>query len=189
MRKLAEERLALGLGKMLGIPTVGLRYAVTYGPRQSIFNPYTGVVSIFSTRLLNYQAPVIYEDGHQTRDFLYVEDNVRANVFVMEHPDTAYQAYNVGTQKPVRIVDLVNALAHIYNREIHPQLNGSFRPGDVRHFVHNSEKLFSLGWKPTITLEEGLRRYAEWIDTQAVVKDYFEQAQSKLQQMQVVIPR
>src|SRR5262249_46692639 len=77
----AEERLALCLGKALGIPTVALRYAVTYGPRQSLFNPYTGVVSIFSTQLLNNHPPVVYEDGHQTRDFLYVGDNAKANLF------------------------------------------------------------------------------------------------------------
>lgn len=187
--KLAEERLTIGLGKLLGIPTVALRYAVTYGPRQSIFNPYTGVVSIFSTRLLNGKAPVIYEDGEQTRDFLYVEDNVLANLFVMEHPDTAYQVYNVGRQQPVKIKNLVKTLADIYEKSIQPELPGSFRPGDVRHFVHNSQKLMSLGWKPKISLEEGLRRYVEWIETQRDIRDYFDDAQKRLQELQVIVSR
>lgn len=185
--KLAEEKLTIGLGKLLGIPTVALRYAVTYGPRQSIFNPYTGVVSIFSTRLLNDKAPVIYEDGYQTRDFLFVEDNVRANLFVMEHPETAYQVYNVGRGEPVRILDLVDTLAGIYGRPIQAELPGSFRPGDVRHFVHNSDKLFALGWRPQVSLEEGLRRYVDWIADQQDIRDYFEEAQQRLQALQVVV--
>lgn len=187
--KLAEERLTIGLGKLLGIPTVALRYAVTYGPRQSIFNPYTGVVSIFSTRLLNDKAPVIYEDGAQTRDFLYVEDNAAANLFVMEHPDTAYQVYNVGRQQPVRIKDLVQELADIYGKSIVPEMPGSFRPGDVRHFVHDASQLMSLGWKPQVDLSEGLRRYVAWIEEQQTVRDYFEEAQKRLQALQVVVSR
>ncbi|MEB3286712.1 MAG: NAD-dependent epimerase/dehydratase family protein [Vampirovibrionales bacterium] len=186
--KLAEEKLTLGLGKLLGIPTVALRYAVTYGPRQSIFNPYTGVVSIFSTRLLNDKAPVIYEDGKQTRDFLFVEDNARANLFVMEHADTAYQVYNVGTGQPLQILDLVSTLAKIYDKPVSAELPGSFRPGDVRHFVHNPKKLQSLGWKPTVSLQQGISQYVDWIATQQNIKDYFEQAQEKLQQLQVVVP-
>ena len=187
--KLAEEKLTIGLGKLLGIPTAALRYAVTYGPRQSIFNPYTGVVSIFSTRLLNGKAPLIYEDGQQTRDFLYVEDNAKANLFVMEHPETAYQVYNVGTAEPTRILDLVNTLAGVYSKEIAAELPGSFRPGDVRHFVHDSAKLNALGWEPTISLQEGLSRYVAWIQQQSDVRDYFDEAQRRLQQLSVVVTR
>jgi dTDP-L-rhamnose 4-epimerase len=187
--KLAEERLTIGLGKLLEIPTVALRYAVTYGPRQSIFNPYTGVVSIFSTRLLNDKAPIIYEDGRQTRDFLFVEDNARANLFVMENPETAWQVYNVGTQQPTQIADLVGTLARIYEKPIAPEMPGSFRPGDVRHFVHSSEKLMALGWKPQVSLRDGLTRYVEWIETQQDIKDYFDEAQKRLSQLQVVVNR
>ncbi len=187
--KLAEERLTIGLGKLLEIPTVALRYAVTYGPRQSIFNPYTGVVSIFSTRLLNDKAPIIYEDGKQTRDFLYVEDNALANLFVMEHPDTAYQVYNVGTAQPTQIKDLVKTLANIYEKPTEPDMPGSFRPGDVRHFVHSAQKLNSLGWQPKVTLQEGLSHYVEWIETQQDIKDYFDEAQRRLRDLHVVVSR
>jgi dTDP-L-rhamnose 4-epimerase len=186
--KMTEERLALSLGKWLDIPTVALRYAVTYGPRQSIFNPYTGVVSIFSTRLLNDKPPVIYEDGRQTRDFLFVEDNVRANLFVMQHPDTAYQAFNVGTGQPTHIDDLVAALAKIYGKStLVPERSGGFRPGDVRHFTHDASKLKALGWSPTVRLEDGLARYVEWIASQSDIRDYFDEAQRLLNEMKVVI--
>lgn len=187
--KLAEEKLTLGLGKLLGIPTVALRYAVTYGPRQSIFNPYTGVVSIFSTRLLNDKSPILYEDGLQTRDFLFVEDNARANLFLMEHPDSAHQVYNVGTGVPTKMKDLAETLAKIYDKPIKPEYPGSFRPGDVRHFVHDSTKLFSLGWKPKVQLADGLNQYVNWISQQQDVKDYFEEAQQRLQSLQVVVER
>lgn len=187
--KLAEERLTIGLGKLLKIPTVALRYAVTYGPRQSIYNPYTGVVSIFSTRILNDKPPVVYEDGKQTRDYLYAGDNAKANLFVMEHPDTAYQVYNVGTQKATTVTGLIDTLAGIYGKTVTPEMTGSYRPGDMRHIVHNAEKLMSLGWKPETTLEEGLREYVNWISTQSDIKDYFESAQEKLKQLRVVVSK
>ncbi len=187
--KLAEEKLTIGLGKLLGIPTVALRYAVTYGPRQSIFNPYTGVVSIFSTRLLNDKAPILYEDGLQTRDFLFVEDNARANLFVMEHPETNYQVFNVGTGVPTKMKDLAERLAQIYQKPIAPEYPGSFRPGDVRHFVHDSTKLFDLGWTPRLSLQEGLNRYVDWIGQQSDIKDYFDEAQQRLQSLQVIVER
>lgn len=185
--KLAEEKLALGLGKRLDIPTVALRYAVTYGPRQSIFNPYTGVVSIFSTQLLNDQAPVVYEDGRQTRDFLFVEDNAAANLFVMEHPETAYQVYNVGSGQATRILDLVAMLCDLYGKRIFPQLPGSFRPGDVRHFVHNADKLRALGWQPKIPINKGLAKYTEWISRQGEIRNYFQDAYENLQRLQVIV--
>ncbi len=187
--KLAEEKLTLGLGKLLNIPTVALRYAVTYGPRQSIFNPYTGVVSIFSTQLLNNQAPVIYENGTQTRDFTFVSDIAAANLFVMEHPDTAHQVFNVGRGVPVQIQELVNNLATIYDSPLKANITGDFRPGDVRHFVHDASKLKSLGWKPEVSLEEGLRKYVDWIQTQGNIKNYFNEAQDRLKKLRVVVAR
>jgi dTDP-L-rhamnose 4-epimerase len=189
LSKWAEERLALALGKSLGIPTVALRYAVTYGPRQSVYNPYTGVVSIFSTQLLNNQAPVVYEDGHQSRDFLYVGDNASANLFVMTHPETGYQVYNVGTAQPVKVNQLVGSLARLYNKPIEPKLTGNFRPGDVRHFAHDANKLMALGWKPQVSLEQGLANYAKWIESQGPVKAYFSEAEERLKAFRVVVTR
>ena len=105
--KYSQERLLLSWGQTHGIATTALRYSVTYGPRQSIFNPYTGVVAIFSTRILNDLPPVVYEDGQQQRDFIYVGDVARANVHCLESPATDGQAYNVGTGRPTRVTDLV----------------------------------------------------------------------------------
>ena len=131
--------------------------------------------------------PIIYEDGHQTRDFLFVEDNAAANLFVMEHPETAYQVYNVGTGVPVKITHLVKTLANFYGKDIVPELPGSFRPGDVRHFVHNAEKLMALGWQPKVSLQQGLNKYVEWISAQSDIRNYFEEAYQKLQAIQVIV--
>ena len=91
MSKYWNEMLALNLGKLYQVPTVALRYSLTYGPRQSIFNAYTGICSIFSTRILTGKPPIVYEDGLQTRDFMFVEDVARANVLVAEKDEANYQ--------------------------------------------------------------------------------------------------
>jgi len=186
--KLAEEKLAIGIGRSLGIPVTALRYAVTYGPRQSLFNPYTGVVSIFSTQLLNNIAPVVFEDGEQSRDLLYVSDNVAANMMVMEKAEADYQVYNVGRGEAVSINRLVGLLAHHYQKNIAPQHTGEFRPGDVRHFVHDASRIRALGWQPRVSLEKGLGKYAEWILQQGNVREYFSSAREKMRGSGIVRP-
>ncbi len=189
--KYATERLVINSAQQLGIPAVALRYSVTYGPRQSIFNPYTGVVSIFSTRILNGLAPVIYEDGQQTRDFTYVEDIVAANVFCMEHTACDFQVFNVGGGQRITVEQLVRTLLKLYDREdLQPDMSGQlYRPGDARHMVPDPSRLEALGWRAQISLEEGLRRYLAWIQTQGDIKEYFSEAQARLQALQVVRSR
>ena len=184
--KLAEERTVIGMGKRLGIPTVALRYAVTFGPRQSVFNPYTGIVSIFSTLLLNDMVPVVYEDGQQTRDFIFVEDIARANLLVMEDDRADGLVFNVGRGEAVTVVELIERLAGAYGREPVYRLSREFRPGDVRHLVHQSAALRGLGWRPLTTLEDGLTRVANWIRAQGALVDYFSDALERLRAQGVV---
>jgi dTDP-L-rhamnose 4-epimerase len=122
MSKYMSEILALNLGKLYQIPSVALRYSLTYGPRQSIFNPYTGICSIFSTRILSGKPPLIYEDGQQTRDFIFVEDVARANLLVAQSEAADFQVYNVGTGLATKVVDFAALLAKVYGREIKPEL-------------------------------------------------------------------
>lgn len=187
MSKYMNELLALNLGKLYDIPSVALRYSLTYGPRQSLFNPYTGICSIFSTRILNDKPPVIYEDGKQTRDFIYVEDVARANVLVAESDAANFQAFNVGTGIATTVYDFVIALGHVYGREVHPILRGEFRPGDFRHLSADASRLRSFGWRPQVSLEEGLRRYATWIQDYVGIQEYFTEAERMLKSTHVIM--
>lgn len=187
MSKYMNEILALNLGKLYEIPSVALRYSLTYGPRQSIFNPYTGICSIFSTRILNDKPPVIYEDGYQTRDFVFVEDVARANLTVAESDEANYQVYNVGTGVATTVRQFVSTLGHVYGREVQPEIRGEFRPGDFRHLSTDASQLRALGWSPTVLLEEGLQRYAGWIQGFVGIQEYFSEAEKLLKNTRVIM--
>ena len=187
LTKASQERWSLALGKQLGIPVVALRYGVTFGPRQSIHNPYTGIISIFSTRMLNDLSPIIYEDGQQMRDLIFVEDVAAANVFVMEHAEANDQIFNVANGRGVRIVDVVQTLATTYGRSAEILLPGEFRPLDVRHIVLDTAKLTALGWQPRVSLRQGIERYTGWIRSLGPVKDYVPAAHDILRQNGVVL--
>jgi dTDP-L-rhamnose 4-epimerase len=187
MSKYMNEMLALNLGRLYGISTVALRYSLTYGPRQSIYNPYTGICSIFSTRILNKKSPVIYEDGKQTRDFIFVEDVARANLIVAEKDEANYKVFNVGTGIATTVLDFVAMLGKVYDREVHIEMRGEFRLGDFRHLFTDASALRSLGWAPQVDLEEGLRRYTDWIGAYSTIEEYFTEAERQLKNTQVVL--
>src|SRR5687767_6948230 len=160
--KVDQERLVLTWGRQTGIPTVALRYSCTYGPRQSIFNPYTGVIAIFCTRLLSNQAPVIYEDGEQTRDLCFVEDIAQANLLVALSDKLDGQPVNVGSGKATSIRNLAGIIGSALNIHIEPHIPGTFRPGEIRHLISDTTRIRSLGFAPSIDLEEGIGRYLSW---------------------------
>lgn len=186
LSKYTEERIAINWGKDYGIPTVALRYSMTFGPRQSLTNPYTGVVSIFSTRILNGLPPVIYEDGNQLRDFNYVKDIARANLLVMEKDEANFKVFNVGTGKPTSVNEFVNMLIKLYNVDIKPEYKNQFRVGEVRHLYSDSSKIQALGYKPSYTIEQGLREYIEWIQQYGSVKEYFSRAEQIMLKYRIV---
>jgi dTDP-L-rhamnose 4-epimerase len=175
------------MGKRLGIPTVALRYAVTFGPRQSVFNPYTGIVSIFSTLLLNGVPPLVYEDGRQTRDFIFVRDIARANLHVMDDPRADWQVFNVGRGEPVTVIDLIDDLAAALGLMSRFEITGEFRPGDVRPLVHDASRLRGLDWRPETTLEEGLAQVVAWISSLGDLKEYFSGVLEALRRRGVVM--
>src|SRR5438552_1605820 len=133
LTKVDQEKLVLLWGKQMGIPAVALRYSCTHGPRQSIFNPYTGVIAIFCTRLLNNLPPVLYEDGEQTRDFSFVEDIARANLLAVETDQLDGLAVNVGSGKGVSIRKIAEIVSAALKIDIEPEARGEFRPGEMRH--------------------------------------------------------
>ena len=186
LTKVDQERLVLLWGKQIGIPTVALRYSCTYGPRQSIFNPYTGVIAIFCTRLLNNLPPVLYEDGEQTRDFSFVEDIARANLLAAETDKLDGLPVNVGSGRGVSIREIAEAISNALKIEIAPEVNGEFRPGEMRHLTSDTTRVRAAGYEPCVDLAEGIRRYIDWIRTQSDIRDYFSEAAKILRSKGIV---
>jgi dTDP-L-rhamnose 4-epimerase len=186
LTKVDQERLVLLWGKQIGIPTVALRYSCTYGPRQSIFNPYTGVIAIFCTRLLNNLPPVLYEDGEQTRDFSFVEDIVSANLLAAETDKLDGLAVNIGSGHGTPIREIAEQLSDILKIDVAPEVNGEFRPGEMRHLTSDTRLARSAGYKPTVDLREGISRYIDWIRTQSDIRDYFGEASEILKNKGIV---
>lgn len=176
LTKVDQERLVLLWGKQVGIPTVALRYSCTYGPRQSIFNPYTGVIAIFCTRLLNNLPPVFYEDGEQTRDMSFVEDIARANLLAAETDRLDGLPVNVGSGKGVSIRKIAEHVSRALKIDIAPEVNGEFRPGEMRHLTSDTTQIAAAGYEPQVDLKEGIERYIDWIRSQTDIRDYFSDA-------------
>src|SRR5207253_5425496 len=173
LTKVDQEKLVLLWGKQMGIPTVALRYSCTYGPRQSIFNPYTGVIAIFCTRLLNDLPPVLYEDGEQTRDFSFVEDIARANLLAANTDTLDGLPVNVGSGKGVSVREIAQRIGDALGIKIEPEINGEFRPGEMRHLTSATDRVCAIGYEPKVDLERGIGRYLDWIRSQSDVRDYF----------------
>ena len=187
LTKVDQEKLVLLWGKQVGVPTVALRYSCTYGPRQSIFNPYTGVIAIFCTRLLNGLPPVLYEDGEQTRDFSFVEDIARANWLVAESDKLDGLPVNVGSGKGVPVREVAEQISEALGIKIAPEVNGEFRPGEMRHLTSGTQRIRDgVGYAPQTDLLTGVGRYLEWIRTQGDVKDYFTEAAQGLKAKGIV---
>jgi dTDP-L-rhamnose 4-epimerase len=184
--KADQERLLVSFGRSTGLPVVALRYSCTYGPRQSLFNPYTGVIAIFCTRLLNNLPPVVYEDGQQSRDLIFVEDIARANLLVATDDRANGQVLNVGTGNAVAIGDLARTLATRLGKDIAPRIPGEFRPGEMRALISDISRIGALGFQPQVSLEDGIDRYLSWIGEQGDVGEYFSAAERRLRQRQVV---
>jgi dTDP-L-rhamnose 4-epimerase len=186
LTKVDQEKLVLLWGKQIGIPTVALRYSCTYGPRQSIFNPYTGVIAIFCTRLLNDLPPVLYEDGEQTRDFSFVEDVARANLLAAESDKLDGLPVNVGSGAGISIRKVAEEISDALDIQIAPEANHEFRPGEMRHLTSDTARIRAAGYAPQVNLATGIGRYLDWIRQQADVRDYFSEAANVLRSKGIV---
>jgi len=163
--KLAEERVALGLGWLHGIPSVALRYSITQGPRQSLFNQYSGICRIFVGQALQGNPLVVYEDGHQARDFVHIKDVVEANMRVLERDDANFQAFNVGSGKPTTVLEYANLVGRKVSSEVKINVSGEYRRGDNRNSVSKIEKLRALGWNPRFDLSAILDDFLFWVES------------------------
>jgi len=170
LTKYDQERLCLMFGAAYGIPTTALRFFNTYGSRQALSNPYTGVLAIFAARLLNGRAPLVYEDGKQRRDFVSVSDVARACRLALESDRAAGEAVNVGSGESASVLEIAHKLGAALGVEIQPELTGKSRAGDVRHcFADISRARELLGYEPQVELEAGISELAEWLRGQTPV--------------------
>src|SRR5437773_7885460 len=186
LTKVDQEKLVLLWGKQVGIPTVALCYSCTYVPRQSIVDPYTCVIAIFCTRLLNSLPPVLYEDGEQTRDFSFVEDIARANLLAATTDVLDGLPVNVGSEKGVTVREIAQRVSDALGIRIAPEINGEFRPGEMRHLISGTDTIRAAGYVPQVDLREGLGRYLDWIRSQSDVRDYFGEAAENLRSKGIV---
>jgi dTDP-L-rhamnose 4-epimerase len=167
--KYAQERQCLIIGNAYGIPTVALRFFNVYGPRQALSNPYTGVLSIFASRILNDRPPLIFEDGNQCRDFVHVHDVAQACKLALECQNGNGEVYNIGSGERRSIASIANDLARVTGRpRIEPQITGKYRAGDIRHcFADITKARARLGYTPSVAFDAGLAQLAEWLADQA----------------------
>jgi dTDP-L-rhamnose 4-epimerase len=166
--KLDQENYSLGIGRAYKIPTIALRYFNVYGTRQALSNPYTGACAIFSARLLNGNAPAVFEDGGQSRDFTHVSDIVQANILAADSVGADYESFNIGTGRGTSIIRIAELLAEGLGKDIAPDIVGKYREGDIRHCLADISKARRmLGYEPKVALEEGLAGLLDWVKVQS----------------------
>jgi dTDP-L-rhamnose 4-epimerase len=180
LTKFDQERMALLCGAAYGLPTVALRFFNVYGARQALSNPYTGVLAIFASRLLNDRRPLVYEDGGQRRDFVNVADVARACRLALERDGADSRAVNIGSGRSASVLEIARQLARVLGKEIQPELAGKFRAGDIRHcFADVTLARETLGFEAEVALEDGMAELARWLEGQ-VATDRFEEAAAEL---------
>jgi len=167
LTKADQERMVLMIGEAYGIPSVALRFFNIYGPRQALSNPYTGVAAIFSARLLNGQAPLVFEDGGQRRDFVSVHDIVRALLLAAEEDAAVGKALNIGSGRAVSVREVAETLAAVLGSDLQPEVNGKYRVGDIRNcYADISLAREVLGYEPRVTFEAGMQELVAWLQDQ-----------------------
>ena len=168
LSKYDQERLCLMIGKAYNIPTVALRFFNVYGTRQALSNPYTGVLAIFASRLLNNNSPLIFEDGMQRRDFVSVLDIARASRLALETPEATDQVFNIGSGNSYTVIEIASKLAEILGKKhMEATVTGKYRVGDIRHcFSDISKARAILNYEPQVTLEDGLMDLSIWLKDQ-----------------------
>lgn len=167
LSKFDQEQMCLMIGRAYQIPAVALRFFNIFGPHQALSNPYTGVLAIFASRLLNGRAPLINEDGMQKRDFVSVYDVAHACRLALEVKEASGQVFNIGSGHQYTIRELGERVARVLGKKIEPEVTGQYRSGDIRHcFADISKARELLGYVPRVKLEEGLQDLASWLEGQ-----------------------
>lgn len=175
--KLTQEQLVLTAAPAVGVEGVALRYQNVYGPGQSLSNPYTGILSIFSTRMLNGHFINVFEDGKESRDFVFIDDVVDATVNALFRPEAANLALGIGSGIATDVLTVAQALRDAYGTESEVKVTGAFRVGDIRHnFADLTKARRILGYEPRISFQEGIGRFASWVKQEGVAEDQYERS-------------
>ena len=176
-----QEQMVMLIGKTLSIPAVALRYQNVYGPGQSLSNPYTGILSIFSTRILNGNNLDIYEDGLESRDFVFIDDVVDATILGIEREEANGEVFNVGSGVATTVKEVADSLKKFYNSDINISISGKYRLGDIRHnYADLTKAKHLLGFSPKFDFQSGISSFVDWVKTQEVKEDKYEQSLNEL---------
>jgi dTDP-L-rhamnose 4-epimerase len=175
--KLTQEQLFLTAGRSLGIPATALRYQNVFGPGQSLSNPYTGILSIFSTRIRNGNGLNIFEDGLESRDFVYIDDVVDATIAALLSPAADHQVFNVGSGVATDVMTVARTLCEAYGANVPIEVSGNYRLGDIRHNHADLSRITErLGFSPQVSFAEGVRRFTQWVLQQDTAVDTYQQS-------------
>jgi dTDP-L-rhamnose 4-epimerase len=167
LSKYDQERMCMMVASAYRIPTVALRFFNVYGTRQALSNPYTGVLAIFASRFLNDNAPMVFEDGRQKRDFVHVKDVVNACWLALGVDNAAGQVFNIGSGRPFTVREVADRMARVLGKDIAPQITGQVRIGDIRHCTADiSLARKVLGFEPNVDFDQGLTELSRWLRDQ-----------------------
>ena len=172
-----QEQMVMTVCPTLGIAPVAFRYQNVYGPGQSLTNPYTGILSIFSTLVLNNKPLNIFEDGKESRDFVFISDVIHATFLGIEKEEANGQVFNVGTGVPTTVLEVAEGLIRLYGKEVPVTISGNYRLGDIRHNYADLKKIESLlGFSPSVSFAEGLQQFTAWVKAQEVQPSRYEES-------------
>ncbi|WP_407502999.1 NAD-dependent epimerase/dehydratase family protein [Acinetobacter baumannii] len=178
-----QEQMVLTVCSSMGIAGVAFRYQNVYGPGQSLKNPYTGILSIFSTQIKNGNKINIFEDGKESRDFVYIDDVVDATILGLEKDEANNQVFNVGTGVATSVLTVADQLVKNYNVEVPVVISGNYRLGDIRHNYADLSKIRKyLGFEPKISFEDGIRQFTQWVNTQEIQEDRYQQSINEMKE-------
>ncbi len=172
-----QEQMIMTVCPTLGIDAVAFRYQNVYGPGQSLKNPYTGILSIFSTQIMNGNGINIFEDGKESRDFVFIDDVVAATILGVEMEEANNQIFNVGTGEATNVLTVANSLIKNYGIDVPIKVSGNYRLGDIRHNFADLNKIKSLlGFTPKVSFQDGLKKFTDWVETQAIQEDQYQKS-------------
>ncbi len=178
-----QEQMVMVVCPTINIAPVAFRYQNVYGPGQSLTNPYTGILSIFSTLIKNNKPINIFEDGKESRDFVFIDDVVAATALSIEKEEANGEVFNVGTGVATTVLEVAQQLIHNYGIDVPVKISGNYRLGDIRHNFADMKKIKTLlGFETSVNFTDGLKRFTDWVNQQEIQKSKYEDSISEMKE-------